>query len=235
MPRPTITTSLANTTLELVLLPAGSRTVTKRTITAASGVAVAAVTASLTASATSTLVKAGTSLSFVAPSSPTDRQQLLITEDATLGTTAVTATIASQPTAIATNATAQFVVGALPLFGIQTFDLSNQDTTVDITNTQSGTGTEMKKVRQGKQFQISGVEFGSDQALETIVKPLSLDPAYINREVFAILTLPNGEKFEGAAMIQNYTQPGNQNEVKKYSFQLNYQGDPVWTAGYYFS
>ena len=91
-------------------------------------------------------------------------------------------------------------------------------------------------VRFDRTVAVSGVTMAGDRALETIVKRIVFDTAYTNREVYAVATYPNGEKYEGAAKIMGYSSPGNQNEVAKYQFNLQFQGDTlVRTQAYHFA
>ncbi len=237
MTRPTKSIILQNYTLELLMLPLNSRVIDRRTITVELPVTENDESVSLTSSAANTAIKAGTSLSFGA--SGQRRHQLLILEDATLGTTGVNVKIARTPREIPAGAstyTADFIAGLTPLFGIQGFDLQSQETTVDITNTQSGSGMESTMVRFDRTVAVSGVTMAGDRALETIVKRIVFDTAFTNREVYAVATYPNGEKYEGAAKIMGYSSPGNQNEVAKYQFNLQFQGDTlVRTQAYHFA
>jgi hypothetical protein len=231
MPEAVGSVILANTGLDILMLPLGSRNPTRRTITATAQANVGATSITLQSSAANTVVKAGTCLSF-ATASPTERQLVVLAEDATIGTTPAPVSIIGLEKTVAANSTANFVVGLLPLYGIQSFELSSNDQTVDVTNTRSGFGTENVKVRSGRQYQISGVQVPGDVGLE-LVKDINLNPAFYRREAWTVITYPDGEKYEGASMIMNFSQPGNQNEVKKYSFQLQFQGDPIWTRSYY--
>jgi hypothetical protein len=231
MPRPVGEITLLNFGLDLISLARGSRTVTRKTITMAIAAAVGATTVTLTANV-STIIKAGSSMSFVAASGAIDRQQVLFTDDVTIGTTNTVANVVSLRSAVALNSTASFVDGVRPLFGVQNFELSQADTTVDTTNTQSGSGTEMAMIRAGRVFQISGIEVPYDLQLQEI-KKFCRDPGFFGREFYAVLVYPDGETFEGACKITNLSQPGNQNEVKRYSFQLALQGDAIWRSSYF--
>ncbi len=235
MPYPVGETQLKNFILQMVLLPKGSRTPTRRTVTASSAVAEGATTASLT-TASATTVKAGTALSFAAASSPTERQQLIIVDDASLSSTPASAAIIPAEKAIASNSTASYVVGLIPLMGVQEFALQGQTQTVDTTNTLSGSGTEMASIRSSKTYSVSGIQIIADPGLETIVKPVGLDNALFGREVYVQAIYPDGEVIEGAAKISNLSLPGNQNEVKRYSFELMIMGSSYnRVAPYYFS
>ncbi|MFM6394581.1 MAG: phage tail tube protein [Dolichospermum sp.] len=202
-------------------------------ITCEAAATVGATTVSLTA-AISTNIDAGTSGSFAAESSHTERQQVLFTSYATITSTDTNFAVAPLKKAIADNSVGDFVVGTVPLFGIQTMDVQNQETQVDTTSFQSGSGTEMAIVRNARTLNISGIVKVGDMAYTNIIQKVSLDSAFINREIYAIATFPDGEKFEGAAKIMGLNMPANQNEVKKYTFNLTFLGDSfIWTPGYY--
>ncbi|MFM6871150.1 MAG: phage tail tube protein [Dolichospermum sp.] len=233
MTRPVQDIILQDYTLDIKLLSPNSRAVVKNVITFEAAATVGATTVSLTA-ASSTTIEAGTSVSFAAASSPTERQQVLFTSDATITSTATNFAVAPLKKAIADNSVGDFVVGTLPLIGIQTMDVQNQETQVDTTNFQSGSGTEMAIVRNARTLNISGIVKVGDMAYTNIIQKVSLDSAFINREIYAIATFPDGEKFEGAAKIMGLNMPANQNEVKKYTFNLTFLGDSfIWTPGYY--
>ena len=240
MTRPTKSIILQNYTLELLMLPLGSRDLTsfQRTITLTTPVTENDDSVEITSSAASTVISAGTSLSFGATGYR--RHQILFVENVTAGTSAVAAKVARTqleiPTVSGVTYTANFLSGLTPLFGIQGFDLQSQETTVDTTNTQSGSGMESTMVRFDRTIAVTGVTMQGDRALETIVKRIVFDTAYTNREVYAVATYPNGEKYEGAAKIMGYSSPGNQNEVAKYQFNLQFQGDTlVRTQAYHFA
>lgn len=206
-------------------LPLASRTsVINRTITAAAAAAIGATSIQLTASAATQQLRAGTALSFVAPTAPTKRQSLVIVDDVTLSATAVAANIFELDEAISANSTAPWVEGLLPLLGIQNFSMASQDQEVDTTNTLSGFGTEMALVRSGKTLSVSGIQIPADDCLERVIKPVTIRGAFFGKEVFAKLSLPDGEEFSGVAKIRNFSSEGNQNEVKRYSFELTFMG-----------
>lgn len=231
MTRPTQSIILQQYTLDLLMLPYGSRTVTTRTITSAAAAARNATSISLVRPAGSNdnlTIKAGTSVSFQVTSSSTTRQQVLFVEDVVLtNDTESPNTFKTAPLfdAVGSSSTATVIVNSIPLFGIQSFDLQNQETTVDTTSTQSGSGTESAMIRFNRTIAVNGVELVNDVALETIIKPLAFETSYANREVYAVATYPNGERYEGAAKVMGFNMPGNQNEVSRYNFSLQFQGD----------
>jgi Phage tail tube protein len=213
-------TQLKNVTLDVALLALNSRTPASTTITIDTAPTAGAESISVTASA-STEVKAGNSLTFV---TTTGRVQALVTADTTIATSATSVPVLPLRAAIADTSTAVYYTGMLPIYGIQEFSVQSQDQEVDTTNTLSGFGTEMALVRSGKTVSISGIQVPNDEGMDTIIKGVALTGALFGREVYAVLTLPDGERYRGAAKVRNFNAPGNQNEVKKYSFELTFMG-----------
>jgi len=262
MPLATASQILQDYSLELALpdlnptFGTSSRSITRRIITvtsASSSNVVGATTITVRANTNtgavisgSTVIKAGTALSF-SSDAPTQipslvfakiRQQAIVLNDVTLTNStpsAITVSPLSRP--IQLGAVADFVVGLTPLSGIQTMDMANQETMVDTTHFGSGAATETAIVRTAKTFSISGVALAGDEGLESIVKPVGAFSGHLfGREVFAVATMPDGERFEGFAKIYALNFPANQNEVKKYSFTLAFQGRTFsWYTPYDYS
>lgn len=233
--RPVQTVILQNYTLDLKLLPENTRSVTTATITATSAAAEGATSLSVATTAGVTYtIAAGTSLSFVAPSNPTIRQQALVLANATLaGATAVTLTVAPLLDAIAINSTSRLVQDMFPLLGITSFGLQPSPTVVDTTHSQSGSGTSSAIIRSKREISVEGIEYVGDIALEQFIKRTHFDPVYMNRELYAIATYPNGSRFEGAAKSTALNLTGTPMEVMKYTFTLEFQDDWIWTPAYY--
>lgn len=236
MPLATASQILQDYGLEVLLLPLNTlgvpnRTVTQVTITAGAAV-IGATTISLTPASAITL-RAGNVLSFRA-GSEAYRTQVVVLSDHNDISAATTVTIAPLSRAITSGATASFVNGLLPLTGIQTLDLNNQETQVDTTSFLSGPGTETALVRVNRNYSVSGVALAADQALETVIKPVgAFQGNMFNREIYAAATFSDGERIEGVAKIYALNFPANQNEVKKYSFTLAFQGRAfTWTQPY---
>ncbi|NEQ28722.1 MAG: hypothetical protein F6K28_59135 [Microcoleus sp. SIO2G3] len=223
MPVPGGEIQLKQSSLSLALISNRTSIVTN-TITIGTAAAVGATSLSLTADAANVKLYAGQALSFIAATSPTGRQQAVLLDDVTLSTTAATVNIFPLISAIAANSTSKLVAGMLPVLGIQEFGLQSSDTDVDTTNTLSSIGTEVALIRSSKTFNISGIQIPGDRGLYQIVKPVCLEAAFFGREVYAILSLPDGEMFEGVAKVRNFSAPGSQNEVKKYTFELMIMG-----------
>jgi hypothetical protein len=235
--------TLQGYSLDLKLLDTTSfgtpiRSLAKTVITNTTAAAVNATTLSLSAAA-SIALKVGNALSFITstPSGTTGRQQAIVLQDITLNTTAANVTVAPLLRPIAAASKASFPASMLSLNGITQMDFNNQETMVDTTGFQSGSGTEGVVVRVQRQLSISGITVASDAAMETILKVVGgLTSGFIGKEVYAIATKPNGECFEGAAMISALNFPANQNEVDKYSCTLTFMGDSfIWTPPYSFA
>ena len=251
MPLATASQILQSFSLEMMLLPldnfgAASRSSTgypSVTITTSAAAAVGATTLAVTSFTPNTVINAGTALSFFSAGGKS-RQQVVITQDvAAAATTSLTVSPLLRPIALSAAATlisptsANITAGAtklLPLSGIQTMDLNNQETQVDTTHFGSGSGTEAAIVRFNRSYSVSGIALIGDECLETVVKTAAgFDNARLGREVYAITTMPDGERIAGVAKIMALNLPANQNEVKKYSFTLMYQGSIYeWTAPY---
>lgn len=215
-------TALRNTGLSLAPCPSRTSILT-HTITSSAAAPVGSTSISLTAETASVKIYAGQTLSFVA-ATPAGRQEALILDDVTLSSTASTVSISPLTQAIAANSTAPFVDGLIPLLGLQNFSIQTQSTNVDTTSTYSSTGTEMALVRSSKTVQISGIQIPGDVALGTLVKPYTLNPAYFGKELYALLVYPTGEMLAGVSKITNFQSQGTQNEVLRYSFELNFMG-----------
>lgn len=212
---------LQNTTLDVLLLPKNSRVPTKKVLTLATAALEGATTLSLQVDATTVDLKAGTSLSFAVTGG---RRHAVIVDDVTVATTATDVNVLALNQAIAINATADYYVGLQPVYGLQDFSLQSQDQSVDTTNSLSGNGTEMALVRSGKTFNCSVIAVPNDRGFNDIIKKVALSQGFFGREIWACLNMPDGELYRGAAKVQNFNAPGNQNEVKRGSFDLTYMG-----------
>lgn len=235
MPLAYDTTSLEGFSAGILLLPQGSRTVVARTLTS-TAVGIGDTVVSCTASV-STDLKAGTALSFF-KTGELSRTYVLVSEDVTVETTATDIPIFSSKYAIATGSTARIIDDLLPMYGIQEFPLAAQTTTVDTTNTLSGTGTEKKAIRSDRTIQFSGVEnhyalpVGGDPALQ-LLKETQRIGGLFGRELYFYAVYPDGEVIEAAILVTDYNQPGSYNEVKKYSFTAHLQGTSFsWVSPY---
>lgn len=218
--------SLIGTTMQGFILPRGSRTAPSVTITASAATAEGATSISATAATAGTIVRAGQALVFTppTPSGVTPRCFAVVSATTTLATTASPLPIFPLRTAIAANSTAFAVTGLIPIFGLQEFGLQGQSTTVDITGTDSGSATEILRIRDSREFSINLIERNADVGLGTVIKPLLFNPAFADREMWMELIMPQGEIHRGAAMLQNPNKPGNQNEVGRLSFTATFQG-----------
>jgi predicted secreted protein len=123
------------------------------------------------------------------------------------------------------GAIAVTVNGLLPLFGVQSFDFQSQETSVDVTSSQSGSGMESAMVRFNRSISVSGVQMEGDRTVETLLKPRVFSQWGDDKELYAIATYPDGSKYEGPAKVLNFNMAGNQNEVMRYEFTLQFQRD----------
>ena len=231
-------TSLIATTMQGYILPRGSRTPAVATITCTAAVAEGATSINASASAAGTVVRAGTALIF-SPASSTgvvNRSFAIVAQTTTLGTTGSALPVFSLRAAITANSTANFTTGLIPIFGLQEFGLQGQSTTVDITGTDSGSATEVLRIRDSREFSINIIERFADIGLGTVIKPLLFNPAFADREMWMELVMPNGESHRGATMLQNPSKPGNQNEVARISFTATIQGNSYqYTDGFIYN
>lgn len=238
----------SNRTVETITLTTSSTTSVGGTSIAYS--APTFPTALTTAGITSITLREGSGLSFITASGARARRHCLVSQDTTIANT-VTGTINVQglDKDVPTGSTLVYPVigqsvndgitttGLYPLAGITQIDLANQETQVDTTNFQSGSGTEMALIRVARTYTVSGIALAGDEVLENIIKPVSGFKGFMfNRELYAVAMFPDGERLRGVAKITAFNMPANQNEVKKYSFNLAFQGRQFyWDAPYVFA
>lgn len=234
--RPVQTVILQNFALDLKMLGENNRNLSVTTLTCgatAEGATSISVTATTGVNYT---IAAGTALSFIASASPLGRVEVLLLANATLsGSTAVPLTIAPLLDAIPSGSTARLVQDMFPVLGITNLGPQLSPTVVDTTHAQSGSGTSSAIVRTKRELTVEGIEYVGDIALEQFVKRTFFDPIYMNRELYAIATYPNGSKMEGASKVTALTMPATQMEVMKYTFTLEFQDEIFWTPAYYAS
>ena len=213
--------SLRNTTVEVRLLEKGCTDIPLYTFTVAANAALGDISLDVT-SDTDTDIKAGTGLAFL---DGNDRIHVLVTQDATVTTVGTTLEVSPLEFDINAAATASFYEGLLPLSGIQDFTFNTSTQEVDTTTVRSGTNMESELVRSDKTIDFSGVIVKGDAGLFLVVKRVAEDTAFFGRPVLMVFTLPDGERRAGAVLIKNYSEAGNQNEVRRYSFTAQFQGD----------
>lgn len=229
-------TQLKNVSLDVLLLPQGVRNPATAIITAEGGSDGNPAEPAAAVGATSLLLDvneaaspidlaAGTSLSFEVG---TKRVQVLLADDVTLThDTQVNASCFPLVDEIPFNSNpyeAEYVVGLKALAGVNSFSMSAAPQEVDTTDTKSGFGMESELVRSDITFDISGIARKGDEGLYSVIVPVSLDGGLFGREIFAVLTYPDGSQHKGAAKVKNLSMPGDPNEVIRYDFQLQMQG-----------
>lgn len=235
--RPVQTVILQNFALDVKMLGENNRNLSVTNLTCSAGALEGAVSINVTSNPGVTYtIAAGTALSFVAPLNPLGRVEVLVLADATLaGASSATLTIAPLLDPIAVNSTARLVQDMFPVLGITNLGPQLSPTVVDTTHAQSGSGTSSAIVRSKRELTVEGIEYVGDIALEQFIKRTFFDPIYMNRELYAIATYPNGSKLEGASKVTALTMPATQMEVMKYTFTLEFQDEIFWTPAYYAS
>ncbi|AXK90442.1 hypothetical protein CrV_gp030 [Cylindrospermopsis raciborskii virus RM-2018a] len=174
-------------------------------------------------------LKAGTCLSFGDPNFgyvPGYRKQAILVNDTTIDNIQTQVEVYPLLHIINEGDLAEVVEGVIPLNGVQAIDLSSQEVQVETTDFRTRRGVKNTFIRQTKSCTVSGIALTGDKALETIIKPVGIFSNLLyGRDIYAAVTMPDGERFAGIAKISNLALPANQNEVKRFSFNLLYQGD----------
>lgn len=174
-------------------------------------------------------LKAGTCLSFGDPNFgyiPAHRKQAILVNDTIINNIPIQVEVYPLLHNINQQDIAEVVEGVMPLNGVQAIDLSSQETQVETTDFRTKRGVKNTFVRQVKSCSITGIALTGDEALETIIKPVGIFSNLLyGRDIYAAVTMPDGERFAGIAKISNLSLPANQNEVKRFSFSLLFQGD----------
>lgn len=263
MPLATASVILQDYSLEIGLLPlvtsgaatgTSNRVISTVTLTTSSaanvgGTSVSYSAVTLPGGVTSFTIREGSGLSFIPASGARARRHCIVSADKTVTTATGSIEIQGLDKDIPAGSTLVYPIigesvndgitttGLYPLAGITQIDLANQETQVDTTNFQSGSGTEMALIRVARSYTISGIALAGDEVLENIIKPVAGFKGFMfNREIYAVAMFPDGERLRGVAKITAFNMPANQNEVKKYSFNLTFQGRAfAWDAPYVFA
>lgn len=174
-------------------------------------------------------LKAGTCLSFGDPDFgyiPGHRKQVILVNDTVVDDIPIEVEVYPLTHNIIEKDVAEVVEGVMPLNGVQVIDLLSQEVQVEATNFTTKRGVTNTFIRQIKTCSVNGIALTGDKALETIIKPVGMfsDLLY-GRDIYAAVTMPDGERFAGIAKISGLSLPANQNEVKRFSFNLLFQGD----------
>jgi hypothetical protein len=235
---------LCNSSLDVMLLPSNSAGSTITDVTKVT--ALIAQTANIGSSQIylqvvggSYFVPAGIALSFAGTSVSgvaSRRRQVVISQDVVLTTSPLLVPVEPLQYPVLQTDSAVVVPGLLPINGITTLDISAQETSVDTTNASSRKGVNSVFIRRAISCNVSGIALAGDKALETVIKPAGIfSNSLYGRDIYAVITLPNGERIVGVAKVGGISFPANQNEVMKYSFNLTFQGDLLeWTSAFSF-
>ena len=203
--------------LDIGWLPKGLRVAPTYTITATAAAAIGDESITVTASIDNLLLQAGTILPFGA-------QKVIVTDDTVVDSaTDTNLPVRELTAAIADNDTA-VTKALLTVLGLTEASPNAETQTEDTTNFLSGFGQENVIVGANRMVQCSGNVIVGDRAMDTILKPLSLDDEKVRREIWAELVMPSGEKFVGAAKVGSLSNSVSLRSIQKFSFQLMFQG-----------
>lgn len=151
-------------------------------------------------------------------------KQVLVKDAATLGSGSTQVTIYASLDAIAAGSTGVFYEGMKTLNGIQEFGYQTSPTEVDTTTTLSGTGTQNDYVRQERSINLEGVASPEDEGYWKILVPVADKDAYFGRQLYLLMSYPNGLTREGVVKVTDFSEPGGKDEVFKYSMTVKFQG-----------
>lgn len=235
---------LNNTSIEVMILPVDS---TGNTITQINKTEIEVLEDALPgsdqlkiqSSVDDVFLTSGTALSFAGLDfleTPSSRKQVIILNDYNLSGAPQYVQVSGLLQTIKKSEVAYFIENILPLNGVQSLDLSSQETQIDTTNVASQNGVYSVFVRHSISCAVTGIALAGDKALETVIKPVGMFSSNLfGRDIYAVITLPDGERYAGVAKIGSMSLPANQNEVKRFSFTLIYQGEILeWNPPYSF-
>jgi hypothetical protein len=165
------------------------------------------------------LIQAGTVLSFTAGAT------VIVAQDVIFPQSNIP-TLVSIQKPLSHNINADFAVtkALLTVVGLKEASPQGQTQTVDVSNFLSGFGQENVVTGVNRTLTCSGFVIKGDRATDRIIKQLILNDEKARREIYAELTLPSGERYEGAAKIENYNTTTNVRNVQEFSFSLMFQG-----------
>jgi Phage tail tube protein len=203
------------TKLDLGWLIQGTRVPVTYTLTVDS---TSSDSAELTSNIDNLLLQAGTKLDF-------NGEVVTVAADVVVDQTIATIVQFSKPfiTPIAVGATAE-TKALMTVLGLKEASPQGQTQTVDVSNFLSGFGQENVVTGVNRTLTCSGFVIKGDRATDRIIKQLILNDEKARREVYAELNLPSGERYEGAAKIENYNTTTNVRNVQEFSFSLMFQG-----------
>jgi Phage tail tube protein len=165
------------------------------------------------------LIQAGTVLPFVTGT-------IVVAQDV-IFTQAETSTLVSISKPLSAPLSASDLAqtkALLTVLGLKEASPQGQTQTVDVSNFLSGFGQENVVTGVNRTLTCSGFVIKGDRATDRIIKQLILNDEKARREVYAELNLPSGERYEGAAKIENYNTTTNVRNVQEFSFSLMFQG-----------
>lgn len=124
--------------------------------------------------------------------------------------------------AVTANATAS-TLGLVNLVGCTDASPSSAPKTIDTTNYLSGVGVEMATIGTNRTLNVTFNEIQGDLG-GIIIKNILFNNDHFNREVYAVVARPNGEKYEGAAIVTSGDGQAPVQEKVTRSAAMQFQG-----------
>jgi Phage tail tube protein len=206
------------TKLDLGWLIQGTRVPVVYTLTVGTAAVAGDTQLLITSNVDNVLIQAGTKLVY-------GSETIVANADALIDQTVPTPLLLNKPLVGAIAAAATTTTKALlTVLGLKEASPQGQTQTVDVSNFLSGFGQENVVTGINRTLTCSGFVIKGDRATDRIIKQLILNDEKARREVYAELNLPSGERYEGAAKIENYNTTTNVRNVQEFSFSLMFQG-----------
>ena len=216
--------ALKNVGISVYLLPKGSEDVSSitRTLTVDAAITEGAESISLVAD---TAVDLPVGASIVFKGASTDAKQIIVAADTNVGTSATSVPIYAVLDAIPATETGTFYDGLLPLLGIQEFGYSTSPTEVDTTTTLSGPNTEVALVRAERSISASGIAIPGNKGYWDTIVNVADTGGFFGRNIYVVESFPNGLQREGVAVVTDYSEDGDKDNVMKYSLTFKFVGN----------
>lgn len=210
MAQATTVANCSNSKVEIVALPADSRTRTTYTFTASAMASMGAT--SITVGATPVKLYAGDKLTF-------GSVVATLTADVEAGATSLPVKALSG--AVSSMATAT-TYAMRTLSNADSADVSFSGKSVDTSTFGDGLYTEALKVQVDTMIKVSGIFVGSLPA-QTILQVAATDDS----EIYFVITDEKGYTTEGVAIVESYDESHKYRDVKKFSLNLKVLAEPI--------
>lgn len=201
-----------NTVVQVVKLPANSRTRTTYTFTNGA-TAVAANDTTMTVVSTPIKLYKGDKLTFGATT---------VTLSADVAAAVTTLPIVASPGIVAANATA-ISYGYQTLNNADSADLSIDGKTVDISSFGDTIYTDFAKIQVEASIKLSGIYVATNPAMLNVILPL----ANTDGELYFVITDQGGSSVEGVAVVEKLGTMTKLRDIKKFDASLKVAGATV--------